>query len=374
MDRLSYAGNEAARRYLNGEIDRTAAAAWLTRFALMSPPRAEQRTRFMDDYRSYVINYNLGKDLVRQHVEARGGSRRRSREALGRVRAPARLAAPAVRPSKPSSLHDDRLPLPPRRRGVRRGSRRGRRARARTPASSARWRSSRPATQQEAAQAERLEAPVAGGARRRSASTRTPRTSSPTIRSARPTSCATQIARTPSARAVGEIGLDYHYDFSPRDVQQAVFRAQIRAGARARAAGRHPHARGRRRHARDPARRRAAARCAACCTASPGRPALARAGARPRLLHLARRHRDVPEGRRAARDGAAGAARSAARRDRQPVSGAGAAPRQAERAGVRRAGRRRRSRALHRRRRPATLAARTTANFHTPVPPVIESN
>ena len=37
-----------------------------------------------------------------------------------------------------------------------------------------------------------------------------------------------QCAATPSARAVGEIGLDYHYDFSPRDVQRAVFRAQIR--------------------------------------------------------------------------------------------------------------------------------------------------
>jgi len=37
-----------------------------------------------------------------------------------------------------------------------------------------------------------------------------------------------QIARIPHARAVGEIGLDYHYDFSPRDVQHAVFRVQLR--------------------------------------------------------------------------------------------------------------------------------------------------
>lgn len=69
-ERLDYAGNEAARRYLNGEIDAAAAAAWLERYALFSPDRAQQRVRFFDQYRSYVINYNLGQDLVREWVEA----------------------------------------------------------------------------------------------------------------------------------------------------------------------------------------------------------------------------------------------------------------------------------------------------------------
>jgi TatD DNase family protein len=35
------------------------------------------------------------------------------------------------------------------------------------------------------------------------------------------------IAARPLTRGLGEIGLDYHYDFAPRDVQQAVFRRQI---------------------------------------------------------------------------------------------------------------------------------------------------
>ncbi|HEY6362729.1 MAG TPA: hypothetical protein VIX63_16590 [Vicinamibacterales bacterium] len=74
VDRLSYAGNEAARRYLDGEIDARAAADWLVNYGLSSRPRAEQRVRFIDQYRSYVINYNLGKDMVARHIESRGGT------------------------------------------------------------------------------------------------------------------------------------------------------------------------------------------------------------------------------------------------------------------------------------------------------------
>ena len=77
--KLGYAGNEAARRYLDGEIDATAAADWLTRYALMAPERARQRVRFIDQYRSYVINYNLGKDLVAQYVERHSASNPQTR-------------------------------------------------------------------------------------------------------------------------------------------------------------------------------------------------------------------------------------------------------------------------------------------------------
>lgn len=72
--RLNYAGNEAARSYLNGDITREQAAQMLEKYLLYEPDRALQRTRFFDQYRSYVINYNLGLDLVADYIERRGGT------------------------------------------------------------------------------------------------------------------------------------------------------------------------------------------------------------------------------------------------------------------------------------------------------------
>jgi hypothetical protein len=74
LDGLSYAGNEAARDYLDGRRTAAQAIDWLISYTLTSRARAEQRVRFFDTYRSYVINYNYGKDLVGHFVEGRGGT------------------------------------------------------------------------------------------------------------------------------------------------------------------------------------------------------------------------------------------------------------------------------------------------------------
>lgn len=59
-----------AKLYLDGEIDRTRAVELTQRYLLLSPARAEQSVRFTDHYRSYVLNYGWGKDLVRAAIEA----------------------------------------------------------------------------------------------------------------------------------------------------------------------------------------------------------------------------------------------------------------------------------------------------------------
>jgi hypothetical protein len=73
IQKLGYASAEAARRYLDGQLDAEMTAAWLEAHALQSSTRAAQQIRFFDQYRSYVINYSAGEDIVERWVEARGG-------------------------------------------------------------------------------------------------------------------------------------------------------------------------------------------------------------------------------------------------------------------------------------------------------------
>ena len=74
MGKLNYARNEVARAYLNGDLSRENAIKQIEKYSLFTPKKAEQSVRFIEANRSYVINYNLGKDLVAKHVELNGGT------------------------------------------------------------------------------------------------------------------------------------------------------------------------------------------------------------------------------------------------------------------------------------------------------------
>lgn len=72
---IGYSSNDAARRYLDGKASREETLEWLISYALATPERAEQRLRFIEAHRSYVITYNVGEDMIRSYVEAKGGTR-----------------------------------------------------------------------------------------------------------------------------------------------------------------------------------------------------------------------------------------------------------------------------------------------------------
>ena len=74
VNKLSYSANEAARNYLDKKWNETEAVSWLMKYSLMSEERAKQRIKFIEKYRSYVINYNLGQDIIKNYIEKNGGA------------------------------------------------------------------------------------------------------------------------------------------------------------------------------------------------------------------------------------------------------------------------------------------------------------
>ena len=85
MKDLAGARFTIARDYLEGRIGRDEAVALTQKYQLVSKARAEQSISFTDQYRSYVINYGLGLDMVRDYIEGAGDSEAARWAAMERI-------------------------------------------------------------------------------------------------------------------------------------------------------------------------------------------------------------------------------------------------------------------------------------------------
>jgi hypothetical protein len=70
---LNYARNEVGRGLLNNTMNEAQAIHWLKDYCLMNDETAKKSISFIRKNRSYVINYNYGKDLVDKYISSEGG-------------------------------------------------------------------------------------------------------------------------------------------------------------------------------------------------------------------------------------------------------------------------------------------------------------
>jgi hypothetical protein len=71
---LNYARNEAARGLVDGTMSQGKALSYLKKYCLMNEETAQKSISFIKKYRSYVINYNYGQDIVKNYIERNGGT------------------------------------------------------------------------------------------------------------------------------------------------------------------------------------------------------------------------------------------------------------------------------------------------------------
>ncbi len=71
---LNFVEINIARDYLESSISKEEATALIQKYLLYSEERAEQRLNFYSTYRSYVINYTLGEQMIKEFVEGFGDS------------------------------------------------------------------------------------------------------------------------------------------------------------------------------------------------------------------------------------------------------------------------------------------------------------
>jgi hypothetical protein len=77
MRELATARNTIAQQFLDGQINEAAAVRLTQRYQLVSEARAKQSVSFTKQYRSYVINYNIGREMIARDVERFAGAQER---------------------------------------------------------------------------------------------------------------------------------------------------------------------------------------------------------------------------------------------------------------------------------------------------------
>jgi hypothetical protein len=71
-NKLRYAGIEAARRYLDGKITKQQTVNFLMQYQLRTQAEAENSISFFETYRSYVISYSIGVDMLKEYFKTMG--------------------------------------------------------------------------------------------------------------------------------------------------------------------------------------------------------------------------------------------------------------------------------------------------------------
>jgi hypothetical protein len=70
--KLNYVRNEVARGLINGTMKESEAIRWLKEYGLLNDETAVKSIAFIKANRSYVVNYNYGKDMAHNYIEKHG--------------------------------------------------------------------------------------------------------------------------------------------------------------------------------------------------------------------------------------------------------------------------------------------------------------
>jgi hypothetical protein len=98
LQELSGARFTIARDFLEGRITREQAISLSQRYQLVSAQRAGQLLAFTEQYRSYVINYGLGREMVAAYIERQGADQASRWDAMERILSEPTLPSDLVAP------------------------------------------------------------------------------------------------------------------------------------------------------------------------------------------------------------------------------------------------------------------------------------